>query len=131
MVLGPYFDERMANRQRLLWAVATRRQLERWEPLVAASVRAHLRRGPAFEDAAIWHAAIEHHFVLVAARHLVEALELDPPTSVTLDPTIRDELVDGRTLLEHWVEGMPVFNMRPRTTVPRRSQRFADRNPKP
>lgn len=130
MVLGPYFDERMANRQRLLWAVATRRQLERWEPLVAASVRAHLRRGPAFEDAAIWHAAIEHHFVLVAARHLVEALELDPPTSVTLDPTIRDELVDGRNLLEHWVEGMPVFNMRPRTTVPRRSQRFADRNPK-
>ena len=33
-----YFDERMVNRERLLWAIATRRQLERWEPYVAAAV---------------------------------------------------------------------------------------------
>lgn len=33
-----YFDQTMLNRQRLLWAVATRRQLERWEPLVAGAV---------------------------------------------------------------------------------------------
>lgn len=124
-----YFDDLMANRQRLLWAVATRRQLERWELLVAASVRADLGRGPAFEDAAIWHSAIEHHFVLIAARHLVEALELDPPTGVVLDSTMGDELVDGRNLLEHWVEGMPVFNVRPRPALPRGAQRFAARNP--
>ena len=130
-MLGPYFDERMANRQRLLWAVATRRQLERWELLVAASVRAELGRGPAFESAAIWHAAIEHHFVLVAARNLVQALELDPPTtSVVLDATMRAELVDGRNLLEHWAEGMPVFNMHPRRNVPRQAKRFAALNPK-
>ena len=35
---GPsYFSDLMVNRQRLLWTLATRRQLERWEPLVAAS----------------------------------------------------------------------------------------------
>lgn len=27
-MLGPYFDERMLNRHRLLWAIATRRQLD-------------------------------------------------------------------------------------------------------
>jgi hypothetical protein len=129
-VLRPYFNQRMANRQRLLWAVATRRQLERWELLVASSVRADLGRGPAFEDAAIWHAAIEHHFVLIAAGNLVQALELGPPTNVTLDRVMRNEIVDGRNLLEHWVENMPVFNMDPRGRVPSGSQRFATRNPR-
>jgi hypothetical protein len=38
-----YFDELMVNRSRLLWTVATRRQLERWEPFVAA----HVLRGMA------------------------------------------------------------------------------------
>ena len=88
------------------------------------------RSWAAFESAAIWHAAIEHHFVLVAARNLVQALELDPPTSVVLDATMRAELVDGRNLLEHWAEGMPVFNMHPRRNVPRQAKRFAALNPK-
>jgi hypothetical protein len=101
-VLGPYFNELMTNRQRLLW-VATRRQLERWELLVAADMRAALGRGPALADADIWHAAIEHHFVLIAARNLVRALEdLAPPTGVVLDRAMRAELVGGRDLLEHW-----------------------------
>ncbi len=37
---GNYFDQRMVNRSRLFWTVATRRQLERFrevsEPLIAA-----------------------------------------------------------------------------------------------
>ena len=41
-----YFNEGMVNRQRLLWAIATRRQLERWEPLVAAILNEDLAGRP-------------------------------------------------------------------------------------
>jgi hypothetical protein len=41
-----YFNEGMVNRQRLLWAIATRRQLERWEPLVAAILNETSPGGP-------------------------------------------------------------------------------------
>jgi len=37
-VIGDYFGPLMVNRQRLIWTIATRRQLERWEPFVAAAV---------------------------------------------------------------------------------------------
>ena len=47
-----YFGEFMVNRQLLLWAVATRTQLERWEPLVAANVAAEFGGSP-LEDAQI------------------------------------------------------------------------------
>jgi hypothetical protein len=129
--LGPYFGPLMVNRQRLLWAVATRRQLERWELLVAESLRAEFD-GAEFGDANIWLAAMEHHFVLIAARNLLHALDLDPATSVPVDPTMRAELIEGRDLHEHWTENMPVFNMTPRKTEPpRRSGRdFAARNPR-
>ena len=125
-----YFDDLMVNRQRLLWAVATRRQLERWEPLVAASVRAGYARHP-FPDADIWSAEIEHHFTLIAARNLLRALDLPPATSVPVDPTLRAELTEGRDLHEHWVENLPVFNVTPRAAQPprRSGKEFAARNP--
>lgn len=129
-VADPYFDERMINRQRLLWTVATRRQLERWEPIVAAVLLGSFgKREPAGAD--VWSAAIEHHFALVAARNLLRALDLGP-TSVSVDPTLRAELIDGRNLHEHWAENenMPVFSVKPRVAVPRRSaESFDKRNP--
>jgi hypothetical protein len=130
-VTNDYFDERMLNRQRLLWAIATRRQLERWEPLVAAALRTHsARQQPDGED--VWSAEIEHHFALVAARNLVRALELAPAASVSIHPTLRAELIEGRDLHEHWLENMPVFNVTPRPTQPRHrsGKDFAARNPK-
>jgi hypothetical protein len=69
------FDRRGIDRQLLYWAVATRRQLGRWEPLVAANLRAQ-RGGPPFSDVLIWQAAHEHHFLLIAARHLITAIEM-------------------------------------------------------
>jgi hypothetical protein len=126
---GDYFDDRMVNRQRLLWMIATRRQLERWEPIVAEGVRRAVA-GRQLDDVDIWSAEIEHHFTLVAARHLIEALAFDPAASVPVDPTVRDELVEGRNLHEHWRENLPVFNVTPRAQAPRRSGRdFAARNP--
>ena len=125
-----YFDQRMVNRSRLLWTVATRRQLERWEPYVASHVYARFGRRH-MQNSDIWLAELEHHFALVAARNLIHALGLEPVSTVPLDPTIRAELIGGRDLLEHWVENLPVFNVSPPPkSPPRRSGRdFAARNP--
>jgi hypothetical protein len=133
--LTDYFDRAMVNRQRLIWTIATRRQLERWEPHVAAHVRASLARPPeAITGAEIWAAATEHHFTLVAARHLVTALDLEPPSMVALDPTIRSELIEGRNLHEHWwPDNMKLFNTRQQhTKQPARTsgRNFAARNPR-
>ncbi len=126
-----YFDDAMVNRQRLLWAIATRRQLERWEPIVAAINRELLaERKPARAD--VWSAEIEHHLALVAARNLLRALALDPASSVPVDPTMRTELLDGRNLHEHWDEYLPVFNVKPPVRTPAADtsgERFAKRNP--
>jgi hypothetical protein len=126
-VTDDYFNRTMVSRQRLLWAVATRRQLERWEPLVARAVP----NPDVADDADVWAAAIEHHFALIAARNLFKALALDPPMKVSVDPTLRDELIEGRDLHEHWDENMPIFNVTPRPTQPRfpTGKAFAARNP--
>jgi hypothetical protein len=71
------------------------------------------------DDADIWLAAIEHHFILIGARNLFRALDLAPAANVSVDPTLRSELIEGRDLHEHWAENLPVFNMTPRQTQPR------------
>lgn len=127
-----YFDERMVNRQRLLWTIATRRQLERWEQLVASILNADLT-GRSLDGATWWSAEIEHHLTLVAARNLLHALDLAPVTGVTVEQTLRDELEEGRNLLEHWLDYMPVFNVTPRPAQPshyRSGRTFAARNPR-
>lgn len=125
-----YFDERTVDRVRLLWTIATRRQLERWEPFVAAALLAN-RAGRQPAGADVWSAAVEHHFTLVAAHHLFQALDLPPATSVTIDQTLRAELTEGRHLHEHCVENAPVFNVTPRPREPkhRSGKAFAARNP--
>lgn len=130
VVTHEYFDELMVNRQRLVWTIATRRQLERWEPFVAAGVLRGMDSRQ-LDPADIWSAEIEHHFALVAARHLLRALELEPVSKVSVDSTLRAELIEGRDLHEHWTDNLPVFNVTPRAEhPPRRSGRdFAERNP--
>jgi hypothetical protein len=129
-VADDYFDEKTVNRQRLLWTIATRRQLERWEPLVAAWIRAGWEGRPR-GGADVWAAAIEHHFALVAARHLFHALDLSPPATIPVDPTLRAELIEGRDLHEHWRENLPIFMATPRPKEPRHrsGKSFAERNP--
>ena len=125
-----YFDATMLNRQRLIWAVATRRQLERWEPLLASAVLdGFANRQPA--DADVWSAEVERHLALVAARNLLRALKRPPPSTVVLDATVQSELIEGRNLVEHWVENMPVFNVSPAPRKPSHpsGKNFAERNP--
>ena len=88
--VSDYFDERTVNRARLLWVIATRRQLERWEPIAAAALLAD-RDGRQLDDADVCSAVIEHHFALVAAAHLLVALDLPPTSSVPIDETMRAE----------------------------------------
>lgn len=124
-----YFDPPMLNRQRLLWTIATRRQLERWEPTVAEFVR-RLMLDRQLDAPDIWSAAIEHHFTLVAARNLFRALDLAPASNVPVDPTLRAELTEGRNLHEHWPENMPLFNAPTAAQQHHRSGKtFAARNP--
>jgi hypothetical protein len=127
-----YFSGLAVARQRLLWAVATRQQLGRWEPLVAEFTRGLWGQGPGLRDGAIWQAAIEHHFALVAARNLIRALDLPNGDPIPVDPALRAELIEGRDLHEHWDDNMPVFNVTPRPRQPthRSGKDFAARNPR-
>jgi hypothetical protein len=129
-VSGEYFDEFMVDRQRLLWTIATRRQLERWEPLVAAAVRDQSVQRKPYEPE-IWIAEIERHLTLVSARNLMRALDLPPPANVSIEPALCAELIGGRDLVEHWEENMPVFTVTPRVEQPkhRSGKQFASRNP--
>jgi hypothetical protein len=129
-VAADYFDATMLNRQRLLWAVGTRRQLERWEPLVAAELRDSLA-GRAANGGRVWAAEIEHHLALVAVHHLLVALDLPPASGVPVDPVLRAELIEGRHLHEHWPDNVPVFNVTPPPAPPPKEsgKSFAARNP--
>ena len=110
-----YFDPVMVNRQRLLWSVAVRQELERWEPYVARNVHLHLvDKRPGLAGDEVWQAQIEHHLLLVAANNLLTAIDLKGPHSVRVQQTTRDELVQARDLHEHWRENMPIFNVTPR-----------------
>jgi hypothetical protein len=124
------FDALGVNRQLLIWAIATRRQLGRWEALVAANLRADLKGGQV-PDALIWEAATEHHFLLIAAHHLVRTIDKLSEGEFRLDRIVHDELKEGRDLHEHWIENVPVFNVTPRPREPshRSGKRFAARNP--
>lgn len=130
-----YFDQPALLRQVLLWCVAAREQLEKWERLVATSVAGQLydQKGSApLPDADIWQMEISRSFAVVAARNLLRALELeDCPVSVDSAADVSEEVEELRDLAEHWDENMPVFNVRPREKEPRHKtgKRFAERHP--
>jgi hypothetical protein len=127
--MGEYFDPATVVRAALAWAIATRVQLARWEPLVADRLREESYK-IAFPAAGYWQAHCEWHFCLIAARNLIRALDLlDPP--LTIDQVLRQEITEVRDLNEHWNENMPVFNVRPRPREPNRpsGKAFAARDP--
>ena len=126
----PYFSPLMLNRQLLSRSMATRLQLDRWEALVAENLRYELR-GDHSPGTLIWQAQFEHHFCLVAAAHLLRALDM-AGQPITVNATLAAEINEGRDLHEHWDENMPVFNLMPRTKAPshKTGKSFAARNPR-
>jgi hypothetical protein len=131
VVTDPYFDQPAFARAALHWAISTRLQLDRWEPLVARHLRQTAYGDEPVSSVGIWQARTEHHFCLIAAAHLVKTLPLLDPPFLGVAQITRDEIVETRDLLEHWQENQPIFNQRPRPRQPPRKtgQRYASRNP--
>jgi hypothetical protein len=63
-----FFGTIGTNREVLLWAVATRRQMERWEAIAARWVAGQFGMAEPSDSPGIWQAQIEHHLALVSAR---------------------------------------------------------------
>src|SRR6266702_566998 len=103
-----YFDPAGSARAVLLWAVATRVQLGRWEALSAGHLLQTAYHKAQFSRPSYWQGHYEWHFCLIAPRNLIGALDLlDPPLAV--DQVLRDEVIETRGLNEHWKDNMPVF----------------------
>jgi hypothetical protein len=129
-VVDHYFGgATVQRRQTLMWALAARTQLDRWEPLVFEYLQSN-GQGKMSSDR-IWQGEVEHHFALVAFDHMLEALRIwEAP--IRLPDLVVKETAEVRDLLTHWVDNMPVFNQRPRPRDPGypTGKSFAARNPK-
>jgi hypothetical protein len=106
-------------RQILLWTVATRQALERWESSVAAAIRLDLQEQRRPPGQLIWTAEIDRHWTFIAARNLLRALKTTD-LGLMVDGELEAAVIQHRDLLEHWDENMPVFNIRPRQADPGR-----------
>ena len=102
-------------RELLLWSVACRRQLDRWEACVAEITRLGFANeelpGPL-----VWETSTERHLIFVSARNMIRALDLSDADLV--DPHLKDTLRVVRDLHEHWDDYLPIFNRSPRGDIP-------------
>jgi hypothetical protein len=124
-----YFDPAGSARAVLLWAVATRVQLGRWEAISAEKNRQTMYKIP-LPMPSYWQGQYERHFCLIAARNLIGALDLlDPP--LPMGQVLKDEITETRGVNEHLQDNMPVFMRRPGPRQPphKSGQSFAARNP--
>jgi hypothetical protein len=120
-----YFDGNELRNTALRWAVATRMQLDRWEPLVAVHLRGKLGAREA------WLARNEHHLAVVAAAHMITASDKIVPAIPGTSDIVRQEIEETRHLLEHWYENQPIFNIKPSPREPEKKsgRAYAARNP--
>jgi hypothetical protein len=126
-LIEPFFSGSAIHRQVLLWVIAARRQLDRWEILVADIVSSP----PAKPDGkTVWAAETERHLALVALHHVTTAARL-ADLDQSIDPTLDDDLKSLRDLNEHWDENQPIFNVHPRPAEPSRKsgRRFTENHP--
>lgn len=128
-MIDPYF-EGTQPRQILFWAVAARRQMDRWEPLVVEHLSGTYPDRPKMAGERIWLGELEHHFSVVALDHMLDALKLWP-NKVRLPDLLSSEVAEVRDLSTHWIENMPIFNTRPRPREPKfkTGRSYAARNP--
>lgn len=111
-----YFSPLMVRRQVLIWVVAARRQLDRWEALVASMLTQSASR----RSVIAWEAEVERQLALVAGRHVLRAVRLSG-WNHEVDTTPLDVITDLRNVGEHSDESMPVFNVSPQDGDPPRA----------
>jgi hypothetical protein len=104
-------------RELLIWSIATRRELDRWEAHVAEITLLGFAKEK-LSGRLNWETSTERHFTFVAARNMVRALNLVAPDLV--DQHVKDTLRAVRNVLEHWDDYMPIFNVTPRASIPRK-----------
>lgn len=123
-------DGVMIHREVLIWVVGARRQLDRWEVLLAKHTSLGLLQKES-PQRLYWDLDIEHHLALVACGQLHNALaqaegKIDPMA----DP-LAQELTMLRHLHEHRDENLPRFaNASDPTLDHKTAQAFAQRHPR-
>jgi hypothetical protein len=96
------------DRQVLLWVVGTRRQLRRWELVLARCVRAwDASAQPDPSD--IWLGQVERHLALIATNNLLRAIEDARGRFKGFPPQLERDVRNLRDLQEHWDEQWPSF----------------------
>jgi hypothetical protein len=123
-------DDRVQDRDVLVWVRATFEQLDRWETRLLTYLRAR-RTADESDLLDIWSAQTERHFALVAASHVITAVARTrgrlpmPPSEMV------DMIVALRDIHEHWEQQQPMFDRRPiaEDRLVRAGKRFARSNP--
>lgn len=123
-------DDDMQNRQLLLWLVAARQQLRRWEATLADVLRdeLHNRRAPGHS---IWQSEVDKHLALVALNNVLRAIDNADGRYTSMDEEIARDIRNQRDLHEHWNEQMPAFYYVPSSpeVLHRGGVTFAQRHP--
>ena len=121
-------DHTMQDRQTMLWVIATRRQVRRWEIVLARWLKAKSDRTA--DPGNIWLAQIEWHMALVAANNLVRAVANTRGRVAAIPEDLAIDIRTHRDLLEHWDEQSPAFyNKASPGPLERSGKHFANRHP--
>lgn len=111
----------------LRWCLATRRELDRWEELLA-QFGMLLQKNEKPPGALAWELRMEHHFALVAADNLRRALNRVNHTGFLKD--LHHDLELLRHLHEHWDQQEDVFaNAADPGPLNKTASAFHDRHP--
>lgn len=123
-------DDLMQDRQVLLWAVGARRQIRRWEIIVAEIVRAGFTNHNNAPSALHWLVEIERHFALLAVNHLRLAVKSADGRYTKMRSGMAANIENHRDLHEHWDEQRSAFYNRENPGPLRQSGKtFAARHP--
>jgi hypothetical protein len=124
-------DHTMQDRQIMLWVIATRRQVRRWEIVLARWLKADLKSDTSADPSDIWQAQIEWHLALVAANNLVRAVANTRGRISAMPEDLATDIRNHRDLQEHWDEQWPAFyNKANPGPLERSGKKFANRHPR-
>lgn len=124
-------DHTMQDRQVLIWVIATRHQVRRWEIVLARWLKADQQSATSADPSDVWHAQIEWHLALVAANNMVRAVTNTRGRISAIPEDLATDIRTHRDLQEHWDEQWPAFyNKANPGPLERSGKAFASRHPR-